>query len=91
MNRPAPNLCEVCGLEPAVEGVGFPASPKALPGLPDALRGGCIWVCANPVCDLAAQKRAAKAAAMAGITLKSIWRHALIRLAPDTPSERKTR
>lgn len=68
-------LCEVCGLVPPAFGVGFPAFPGAIKGLPEHLRGMCLWVCHAPDCDLAAQKRAAKAAAQAGITLKTIWRH----------------
>lgn len=79
MSRAVPDVCEVCKAFPPHSGVGFPAYPKALPGLPTALLGGCVYVCATPACDLAAQKRAAKAAAGAGITLKTIWRHPLIR------------
>jgi len=86
MSRPAPDLCEVCGASPPKSGIGFPAYPPWFPHLaklPRHLWGGAIYICGDPACDLAAQKRAAKAAASAGITLKTIWRHNLIRTTQD--------
>jgi hypothetical protein len=69
-----PALCEVCEECPPRYGLGFPLGPRALPGLPDYLRGACLWICTHPECDLAAQRRAVKAAARSGITLTQIWR-----------------
>jgi hypothetical protein len=87
VNRAIPAACEVCGKVAPVCGVGFPLCPGAIPGLPEYLRGAALWVCAAPACDLAAQQRAARAAAQAGITLKTIWRHWRF----DTPEPERTR
>lgn len=86
MSRAVPAACEICATRAPVVGVGFPAWPGATPRLPAHLRGMCLWVCPDPVCDLAAQKRAATAAAKAGITLKTIWRHWRL----DTPKPERT-
>jgi len=51
-----------------------PLAPNALPSLPDYLRGECLWICTRPECDLAAQRRAVKAAARHAIKLKQVWR-----------------
>jgi len=81
VSRPVPAACEICAARPPTSGVGFPAWPGAVKGLPAHLRGACLWICPDPGCDLAAQKRAALAAASAGLRLKTIWRH----WRPDTP------
>lgn len=75
MSRAMPEKCEVCNTFPAAFGVGFPAWPNAIPGLPEHLRAQCLWVCYGRACDLAAQARAIRAAKAAGITLTKIWRH----------------
>lgn len=67
-------LCEVCEECPPRYGLGFPLAPNVLPGLPEFLRGACLWICTNPDCDLTAQRRAVKAAARSGIKLSQIWR-----------------
>jgi len=72
--RPISEVCEICSTFSPTHGIGFPAWPGAIPGLPNHLRGGCIWVCADPACDLAAQKRAIAAAARAEVTLTKICR-----------------
>ncbi len=75
MTRAPSENCEICDQFPVASGLGFPAWPGAMPGLPDLLRGACVWVCAAPACELAAQKRAARGAARFGVTLTKIWRH----------------
>lgn len=74
MNRALSERCEICNLYPPNHGIGFPAWPGATPGLPDHLRGMCLWVCANRRCGVGAQIRAAKAAAAHGVQLTSICR-----------------
>ncbi|WP_157063862.1 hypothetical protein [Phaeobacter sp. 11ANDIMAR09] len=74
MTRPMTALCEVCEERPPRFGLGFPLAPNALPGLPDYLRGECLWICNRPECDLAAQRRAVKTAARYGIKLTQVWR-----------------
>ncbi|WP_122073058.1 hypothetical protein [Pseudophaeobacter sp. EL27] len=74
MTRPMTALCEVCEEQPSRFGLGFPLAPNALPGLPDYLRGECLWICTQSECDLAAQRRAVKAAARSGVKLSKVWR-----------------
>lgn len=75
MTRAPSETCEICKLFPVVSGLGFPVWPDAVTGLPDILRGACIWVCAGKTCEQAAQTRAVKSAARFGVTLSRIWRH----------------
>ena len=89
MERAVPPLCEVCGLAAPARGVGFPAWPGALPGLPEYLRGACLWVCHARACDLTAQRRAATAARSAGLTLTKIWRTTRFDL-PGAPLSKRT-
>lgn len=74
MTRPMSRYCEICELVPPVFGIGFPLRPGALPGLPDYLRGSCIWVCDSQSCERAAKARAQKAAARYGIELEQVFR-----------------
>ena len=76
MTRPMPRHCEVCGKLPPQSGIGFPDMPNAIPGLPAHLRGACIYVCATPACEIAAQKRAVTA--VPKLKLKQLWRHHVI-------------
>ena len=66
--RNPPALCEVCGVLPCTrEGVGFPAAAGVNPGLPEALRGGVVWVCGSAACREGARHRALRAAGNAGL------------------------
>ncbi|WP_282129376.1 hypothetical protein [Roseobacter litoralis] len=73
------HLCQICKTAPPVGGVGFPDARQNCPGLPDHLRGTCLWVCGSRACDLAAQLRTKRAALKRGIALQNIWRHHIIK------------
>ena len=90
MTRRMTAKCEVCGLVPPRQGVGFPVLPGAIPGLPEYLRGAILWICHAPACDLAAQKRAAAAAAREGITLTEFSRVHVFDRAPAPTPESET-
>lgn len=85
-HRPPPDLCEVCELFPTTrEGWGFPCTPGVNPGLPDALRGACLWVCGGQDCRDKARARAIRAAGRAG--LKTVRLCRFIHFPPPKETE----
>lgn len=84
--RPMPEKCEVCRFWPATRGMGFPAWPGRVLGLPEHLRGACIWVCDSLSCARQAQTRALRTARDGGCKAMP----ELVLVTPITESQERT-